>query len=121
MKMLKRGFAGLLVLTFLLFNLPKTVFCGDPLLFAKADKKTITHHDPKIMATPEKDIPMVQAGEKEQQGRTNYLWLGLGAAVLLGLVAAGGGGGGDGGDGGGDGGGSDEPSSEETGNIEVEW
>jgi hypothetical protein len=109
MKMLKRGLAGLLVLTSLGLNLPKGALCEDSLLFSKADKKTITRHEPKIMTTPAKDIPMVLA-KKKQKGKMRYLWYGLGAAVVLGVVAAGGGGGG----------GGDTPG-ENTGNIAVGW
>ena len=113
MTMLKRGLTGLLVLAFLALNLPKGAFCEGSLSFAKADKKSITRHEPKIMTTPEKDIPMVQAEGKQKKGKTHYLWLGLGAAVVLGLVAAGAGGGG--------GGGGDTPPAESTGNISVGW
>jgi hypothetical protein len=114
MKILKRGLTGLLVLIFLSLNLPKGAFCEGSSPFPKAGQKTITRHEPKIMATPEKDIPMVPVGEKDKKGKTHhYLWLGLGAAVVLGLVAAGGGGGGGGG-------GGDTPT-QTTGNISVGW
>jgi hypothetical protein len=111
MRMLRRGLTGLLVLTFLGWNLPKVAYCEDSLLFAKDGKKNITRHEPKIMTTPEINIPMVQVEGKEQNGKTKYLWYGLGAAVLLGLVAAGGGGGG---------GGGDTPPAD-TGSIAVGW
>jgi hypothetical protein len=113
MKMLKRGLAALLVLTFLALNLPNGAFCEDSLPFSKAAKKNITRHEPKIMTTPAKVIPMVRAEEKEQKSKSRYLWYGLGAAVVLGVVAAGAGGGGGGG-------GGDTPG-EETGNIAVGW
>ena len=112
MKLLKRGLTGLLVLIFLALNLPRGAFCEQSLLFAKADKKSITRYEPKIMATPEKDIPMIQVEEKQKKSKKHYLWLGLGAAVVLGLVAAGGGGGG---------GGGDTPPAETTGDISVGW
>ncbi len=100
----------MLVLTFLGLNLPRGAFCEDSLSFSKAAKENITRHEPKIMTTPAKDIPMVRAEEKKQKSKTRYLWLGLGAAVVLGLVAAGAGGGG----------GGDTPV-EDTGNIAVGW
>lgn len=121
MNMFKRGLVGLLVLAFLGLNLPKAAFCDDALSSAKADKKNITRHQPKIMATPEKDIPMVQADGKEHKSKSSYVWIGLGAVVLLGLVAAAAGG--SGGGGGGDGGNGDDnqPAGGDTGDITVGW
>ena len=120
MNVFKRGLCGLLVLTFLCLNLPQAAFCQDSRSSAKTDQKNITRHEPKIMATPEKDIPMVQA--EEGKGKSGYLWVGLGAAVLLGVLAAaaggGGGGGGDGDNGDNNGG---ESNTGDTGNITVGW
>lgn len=110
MTLLKRGLSIFIILTFLGLNLPTAAFCEGSLLFARADKNHITRHEPKVMATPQKDIPMVQAEGKK--GGKKYLWIGLGTAVLLGLVAAGAGGGG---------GGGDTPPAEGTGNISVGW
>jgi hypothetical protein len=112
MNMLMKGLSGFFILTFLGLNLPTSGFCEDSLLFARAGQKHITRHEPRIMTTPEKEIPMVQPEAKEKKGRTKYLWLGLGAAVVLGVVAAGAGGGG---------GGGDTPAAEGSGNISVGW
>jgi hypothetical protein len=112
MKMFKRGFSSFVILTFLGLNLPTVAFCEGSSLFARVDKKHITRHEPKILATPEKEIPMVQAEGKK--GGKKYLWIGLGTAVLLGLVAAGGGGGGGGGD-------TPPPPAEGSGNISFGW
>jgi hypothetical protein len=110
MKMFKGGFSGLLILTFLSLNLPAAAQCEDSLSLARADKKHITRHEPRIMAAPEEDILVVQV---EKKSGPKYLWLGLGAAVVLGLVAAGAGGGG--------GGGGDTPPETGSGNISVGW
>jgi hypothetical protein len=110
MKLLKKGFTGMLVLAFLALSLPRVAFCDGSTLFAKADQKTITRHEPKVMTSPAKAIPLAQ-GEQGQKSKGSYLWIGLGAVVLLGLVAAGGGGGG--GDSGNNG--------DDTGSITVGW
>jgi len=109
MKLLKKGFTGMLVLAFLVLSLPRVALCDGSTLFARADQKTITRHEPKVMTSPAKAIPLAQ-GEQGQKSKGSYLWIGLGVAVLLGLVAAGGGGGGDSGN-----------TGDDTGSITVGW
>lgn len=101
MQALKKCVSGLLVLSVLGLFLPNSSSCGGVPLFTKAGKKTITKHEPIINSAPEQDIPMVAPDSGGQTGSRKYLWMGLGAAALIGLIAAviggGGGGGGDGG------------------------
>jgi hypothetical protein len=62
-------------------------------LFAKADKKPITRHEPRIMSEPEEDIPVAAVAPTEPK-KTPWLKIGLGAAAVVALaaIAAGGGG-----------------------------
>lgn len=96
MRILKKCIAGLLVLSLIGLYLPQNSYCAGSGRLAKTDKKSITRHKPRIMSTPEKDIPLAKAEAVEKKG---FYWLliGAGAAIVLGLAAAaGGGGGGDG-------------------------
>jgi hypothetical protein len=113
MKLLFKCIAGLLVLSVMGLYSPRISFCAGSGLFAKAEQRPVTRHEPKIMSEPEKDIPVAaaKAGEKK---KTPWLMIGLGAVAVIALAAiAGGGGGGDGG-----GNGNDEP---ENGTITVGW
>lgn len=115
MKTLTQCISGLLVLTIIGLYCPSASFCAGSGLFANVDKKTITRHEPKIMSAPEMDIPREKDEPVEKKG-PNWLMIGLGGVVVLGLAAAiggMGGGGGDSGDGGENG--------ENTGTITVGW
>ena len=114
MKRILKCIAGLLVLSVIGLYSPRVSFCAGSGLFAKADQKPITQHEPKIMSEPEKDIPVV-AAKATKRKKTPWLWIGLGAAALVGLaaIAAGSGGGGDPP--------SDDPDPDEEGTITVNW
>jgi hypothetical protein len=88
MKATQKAICTLLVLTILGLYLPEISFCGGSGLFASAEKKTITEHEPKILSAPEQDIPMVAPEDGEPKSSRKYLWMGLGAAALIGLIAA---------------------------------
>lgn len=112
MKRLFKCIAGLLVLSVMGLYCPGvSVYAGSG-LFAKADKKPITRHAPKIKAEPEKDIPVAAAAPGEKK-KTPWLMIGLGAAAVIGLAAIAAGGGGGGGGNGGNG--------EDVGDITVQW
>lgn len=99
MKRLFKCIAGLLVLSVMGLYCPGVSFGAGSGLFAKADNKPITRHEPRVMAEPEKEIPVAEATPAEKK-KTPWLMIGLGAAAVVGLaaIAAGGGGGGGGGD-----------------------
>ena len=110
MKNWKKYLAGLLTLTLMGVGFPKVAFCDVASLSAKDDSKTITWHEPKLKAEPEKDIPLAK---NEKKGKMKWLLYGLGAATLAAVgLALGGGGGGGGGD-------SDNPSG--NGAVSVSW
>lgn len=111
MKPLFKCIAGLLVLAVIGLYCPRISFGAGPGVFAKADRKPITRHEPIIMSEPEKDIPVAAAEPGERKNPT-WLLIGLGAAALVGLAALASGGGG-GGDGNGNG--------DEEGSITVSW
>lgn len=94
MKALQKGISSLLVLSILGFLFPGTSFCSEASLFAKAKNKTITQHEAQIRSAPEKEITMVTPQKIKKQGSMKYIWMGLGAAALVGLMAAVAGGGG---------------------------
>jgi hypothetical protein len=117
MKRLFKCIAGLLVLSVMGLYCPGvSVWAGSGLL-AKADKKQITRHEPRVMAEPEKDIPVAVAGPGERK-KTPWLMIGLGAVAVAVLAAIAGGGGGGGGGGGN---GPEEPEEPEDGTITVNW
>jgi hypothetical protein len=118
MKPFNRLIARVLVLPTLLLFLPVTALYAGNKPPDKADKKTITRHEPKVMSSPAKEMTPEQAAQIEKR-KPNWLWIGLGAAVVIGLAAALGGGGGGGGSDGGDG--SDPPSSQGEGDVTVQW
>lgn len=111
MKRLLKCIACLLVFSVMGLYCPGVSFCAGSGLFAKADKKTITRHEPKIMSEPEKDIPVAAPTPKERK-KTPWLMIGLGAVAVVGLAAIAAGGGG------GDGGGDDGPT---HGTITINW
>lgn len=115
MKLFIRCIAGLLVLSVMGLYCPEVSFCAGPGLLAKADKKMITRHEPRIMSEPEKDIP-VAAATPGKKKKTPWLMIGLGAAAVIGLAALAAGGGGGGG-----GGGGNEPEEPQDGTITVGW
>ena len=88
MDVLNRCISGLLVLFLTGLYFPKSASCADPQLFVKIDKNAITRHEPKVMATEEKEIPKVKVEEKKQKGLNKYLWIGLGTLLVGGTVAA---------------------------------
>ncbi len=115
MKRLFKCIAGLLILSVIGLYSPRISFCAGSGLFAKADKKTITRHEPKIMSEPARDIP-VAAAKTTKKKKTPWLWIGLGAVAVIGVAAmAGGGGGGD------DDKPKPEPPADGEGTITVEW
>jgi hypothetical protein len=113
MKRLFKCIAGLLVLSVMGLYCPGVSFGAGSGLFAKADKKPITRHEPRIMSAPEKEIP-VAAPTPTEPKKTPWLMIGLGAAAVIGLaaIAAGGGGGG---------GGDNGPNGPEEGTITISW
>jgi hypothetical protein len=115
MKRLFKCIAGLLVLSVMGLYCPGVSFGAGSGLFAKADKKPITRHEPKIMSEPEKEIPVAAAAPTKRK-KTNWLMIGLGAVAVVGLAAIAAGGGGGGGGGGGNG-----PDESEDGTITVSW
>jgi hypothetical protein len=67
--------------------------------------RPITHHQPNSRTSPELDLPDKKSG--------SLIWIGLGAAALIGgIVAIAGGGGGSGGD---------DDDGDTTGGYEVSW
>lgn len=100
MQTFKKCISGLLVLSLLGFFFPAAAFCGGLSLLTKAEKKTITRHEPQIRSAPEQEIPMVAPEGRKKRSSMKYLWMGLGGAALVGLIAAiaSGGSGGDDGD-----------------------
>ncbi len=69
--------------------------------------KPITHHEPNSRTSPELNAP--------DQKNGSLLWIGLGAAALIGGIAAIAGGGG------GSGGGGDDDDDSTTGNYQISW
>jgi hypothetical protein len=116
MQPFNRIIACVLVLPTLWLFLPNSALCAGQNPPDKADKKTITRHEPKVMASPQKEMTPEQAAQVKKK-KPNWLWIGIGAAVVIGLVAALAGGGG----GGGGGGGSDPPPPQDEGDVTVEW
>ena len=114
MKTLNKCIAALLVLPMMWLFIPKAAFCAGRVLYAKADQQSITQHEPKVLASPEKElVPGISdQGEKK---KPNWLWIGLGAALLIGLFAAAGAGGG------GDDSGGNPPPEGDDGDITVGW
>lgn len=108
MKLLYKCISGFLVLTLIGLYVPRISFCADSKLFARADRKTITRHEPEIMSAPEQEMPLGTA-EQVKKKKSPWLWigLGLGLAALAGIAGGGGGGG-------------DNPGANE-GTIVVEW
>jgi hypothetical protein len=90
MGVLFKCITGLLVLSVMGLFSPRISFCAGSDLFAKADKKPITRHAPKIMAEPEKEIPLAVAGPGETK-KTPWMWIGLGAVAVIALAALAGG------------------------------
>jgi hypothetical protein len=119
MEMLKKVMAGLLTLSVLVLYFPKIATAAQFRLLSKAsDQSTMTKHQPKILATPEENIPVEQVAADKKKSK-KWLWITLGALALVGVIAAAGGGGGGGGDGGGGGGGTSDTG--DTGDVTVSW
>jgi len=87
MRLLKRLFVALLILSVTNLYLPKITFAKQRHLFAKAG---ITKHKPEIRSTPEEDIPTIK-----KKKTTAWTWLILLALIGGAAAAACGGGGGD--------------------------
>lgn len=111
MKRLFRCITGLLVVSVMALYCPGISFGAGPGLFAKADKKPITRHEPRVMSEPEKEIPVAAAKPGEKK-KIPWLKIGLGAAAVVGLAAIAAGSGGGSGDG------DDNP---QEGTITVSW
>ncbi len=92
MKSVKRILAAVLILLMVNLYLPRITIAEQHDSQAKA---AITKHPPKILSTPEQEIPTVE-GKKP-----SWTWVLL-VGLLAGVAAAAGGGGGDGGPGDGD-------------------
>lgn len=94
---------GSLVLSIMIFPWSTQVIAEN----VNMDKtKPITHHEPNSRTSPELDSPDKQGG--------SLIWIGLGAAALIGGIAAIAGGGG------GSGGGDDDDGAT-TGDYEISW
>ena len=115
MKSLCKTIACLLVLPTIWLFLPNAALGSGKVLLARAYKKTITVHAPKVMASSEESVTLEQAPKGKK--KTNWLLIGLAAAVVVGLAAAIGGSGG----GGGSGGDNDTQQQDEEGDITVGW
>jgi hypothetical protein len=117
MRVLFKCIAGLLVLSVMGLFSPRVSFCEGSALFAKAQKKPITRHAPKIMSEPEKEVPKAAATPGERK-KVPWMWIGLGAVAVVAVAILAGGGGG----GGGNGNGPDpDPPADDDGTITVEW
>jgi hypothetical protein len=114
MKPFNRFVACVLVLPILWLFLPTAVLCAGKKTPAEAAEKTITRHEPKVLASPKKQMTPAQVA-KIKKKKPNWLWIGLGAAAVVALaVAIGGSGGGGGGDG-------NSGNPEGEGDVVVEW
>jgi hypothetical protein len=120
MKTFNRFVACALVLPIVWLFLPTAALCVEKKTPSKAAKKTITRHEPKILASPEKQMTPEQAA-KVKKKKPNWLWIGLGAAAAVALAIAIGGSGGGGGGGGGTGNGGSPENPEGEGDIVVGW
>jgi len=101
----KRVYLGFLVLSIICFPYGTQVFAENA---NNIKTKPITHHEPNSRTSPELDSPDKKSG--------SLIWISLGAAVLIGGIAAiAGGGGGSGG------GGDDDGDGATTGNYEISW
>jgi len=85
MKSVKRILAAALILLTVNLYLPRITIAEQ---HDSQAKTAITKHPPKILSTPEQEIPMVE-GKKSK-----WTWVLLGVAAVGVLAAAGGGGGG---------------------------
>ena len=112
MKRLFKYIAGLLMLSVMGLYSPKVSLCAESGLFAKADQKQITRHEPKIMSAPEKKIP-IAATKTANRKKTPWLLVGLCAAALVGLAAIAAGSGGSGGD--------PDPNPDGEADVTVSW
>lgn len=107
---LKKYMVGLLILSLIAISFPGAPLCTAASLFAQADLDTITRHEPKIMSTPQEDIPLMQTEKSEEKGTSKWLLIGLGVLAIGGLAMAAGGGGGGG-----------DPEPDPTGSVSVGW
>ena len=94
MKTWNQSIAAWLILSMTALAYPSIGFCANPRLKAKADTKEITWHEPKIMSTPAKSIPMEAIDKDKKVGVGTWVLVGLGVAAVAALAAGGGGGGG---------------------------
>ncbi len=114
MGVLKKFIIGSIVLSLVGINFPGTTICNAASLFAQADLDAITRHDPKILSSPEEDIPLKQSPKGEKKGISKWVWIGLGVLAIGGIAAAAAGGGGGGGD--------DDPEDpDEEGDVSFTW
>ena len=68
MKAVNRCIAGLLALFLTGLYFPGNASCAGSPIFAKEDEKSITQHEPKVMAVEEKEIPKGNVAEKKKGG-----------------------------------------------------
>jgi len=105
---------GWMILSMVAINFPGRTLCNAASLYAQADLFDIkTRHEPEVLSTPEKDIPLTVVEKTEKKGFSKWVWIGLGVIAIGGaaLALGGGGGGGDGASDGGDG----------TGDVSITW
>lgn len=82
MKLVKRIFVALLILSVMNLYLPKITFAEQHYVYAKAG---VTKHKPEILSTPEEDIPTIK--EKKTSGWTWVILLVLAGGVAAALAA----------------------------------
>ena len=100
--------AVLLAVTLLGIVPPKAGLCAGPGLYAKADQKPITYHEPKHKSEPEQNIA---TSVEEKKPPWTLIGVGVALAAVLALAGGGGGGGSNG---------QIDPASE-TGTVSVGW
>ena len=111
MRMSIRFIIGWMILLMVTANFPDSTLCHAASLYAQADVfGTKTLHNPEVLSTPEKDIPLAKVEKTEKKGFSKWVWIGLGVLAVGGAALAFGGGGDDGG--GNDGG---------TGDVSITW
>jgi hypothetical protein len=113
---------GWVILSMVAINFPGSTLCNAGSLYAQADLLDFkTQHNPEVLSTPEKDIPLTEVEKRDRKGLNKWVWIGLGVLAAAGaaLALGGGGGGGDDGSGGVDGGGGSGSSG--TGDVSITW
>ena len=83
MNLFKRMLVGVLILSVLGLYFPRIVPAG-----GQGTTTPVTEHTPKILAPPEKEIPVEEVAKEK---KNTWLWVLLGAVAVGGLAALGGG------------------------------